>query len=271
MPASRSRSPSARTQALSERQPAFWPLILIGAIAALAVLTFALPASVAARFLPRTVKADQLSGSIWHGVAGIITVDGRGVGGVEWTLHPAGLLRMALDIDLHWVNDGLSVHANAQIRRSGLLATGIRGGALLQDLHAFGVPPGWRGTAAVALSSLTSDFTRITSLTGDVRIANLASPQVADGSNLGGYALHFPQAAVNEGDVITAQAQDTGGPIQLQAIVTVAPKERRGTISGTVLARSGAAPALAAAVDDLAQLRGRDQLGRVPLDLEFSY
>lgn len=243
----------------------------MGAIAALAMLITALPASVAARFLPPAVKADQLSGSVWHGVAGRILVDGRDVGGIEWTLHPAALLRMALDIDLHWVDGGLSVDANAEIRRSGLLATAIRGNALLQDLHAFGVPPGWRGTAGVALTSLTSDFSRITSLVGDVRVENLASPQVADGSSLGGYALHFPQAAVGAGGLITAQAEDTGGPIQLRAIVTVSPKEHRGTISGTVLARSGAAPALAAALDDLAQLRGRDRLGRVPLDLEFSY
>ena len=64
---------------------------------------------------------------------------------------------------------------------------------------------------------------------------------------------------------------DKGGPLSLDATLTLTPKTRTGLLSGTVKERDDAPPALRKELDNVAQLRARDAQGRIPIDLEFTF
>src|SRR5271170_4097533 len=166
MPASRSPRRSAEPAAQSRSN---WPLILIGIAAIAVAVVAALPASIVARFLPPTVSAEDFSGSLWHGSAGRITVNGRDAGALEWRLHPAALLGMALSADLHWVKVGFVVDAAVKIDRHGFAARNVKGGGPIEDLHDFGVAAGWRGTAEINFSELKGDFAKPLAAVGDLQ------------------------------------------------------------------------------------------------------
>ena len=109
MPTSRSPSRAPKPAPVSR---SYRPLVLIGLAAVLAVIVATLPASVVAHFLPASIHAEDFSGSIWHGSAGKISVMARDAGALEWRLHPAALLGMAVAADLHWVKVGFVLDAD---------------------------------------------------------------------------------------------------------------------------------------------------------------
>lgn len=267
MPASRSSRRSAEPAAPSR---SYWPFILIG-IAAIAVAIVAvLPASLVARFLPPTVVAEDFSGSLWHGSAGKITVNGRDAGAIEWRLHPAALLGMALSADLHWVKVGFVIDAAVKVDRHGFAAHDVKGGGPIEDLRGLGVAAGWRGAADIRFDALEGTFTQpLAAAAGDIQVSNLAAAQVADGIDLGGYDLRFTPAPAAADGTLSAQLADTGGPLEVQAAIHYSAKEQTATLSGTVRERPDAPPALVSQLQNFSQLRGRDREGRIPVDLEF--
>src|SRR5258708_4578277 len=125
MPASRSPSRSAKPVPPSRR---YWPIVLIGLAAVLAVIVASLPASIVARFLPPVVRAEDFSGSIWHGSAGKISVAAHDAGAFEWRLHPAALLGMEVSADVHRGSVGFVVEAARQIGPPRLPARDVKSG-----------------------------------------------------------------------------------------------------------------------------------------------
>jgi hypothetical protein len=88
MPASRSPSRDIKRTRPARR----WPLILLGLIVVSAVVIFVLPASLAARFMPPQIHAEDFSGTLLHGAAGKLSVNARDAGAIEWQVHPLALL-----------------------------------------------------------------------------------------------------------------------------------------------------------------------------------
>jgi hypothetical protein len=245
-------------------------VILITLVAVLAVIVVELPASIVAHFLPPTVHAEDFSGSLWHGSAGKISVIGRDAGALEWRLHPAALAGLALAADLHWVKVGFVVDGAITLDRQSLTAHGVRGGGPIEDLRDLGVAQGWRGTADINFSDLKLDLGKAQSAVGDIRVSNLSAPQIADGADLGAFDLTLPAGAVDGNGNVSAQLNDKGGPLDVQAQVHYSASEHTGLLSGTVRERPGAPPALLSQLENLVQLRGRNPQGRIPVDLEFS-
>jgi hypothetical protein len=70
---------------------------------------------------------------------------------------------------------------------------------------------------------------------------------------------------------VTAQLLDTGGPLEMQAVISLSAKERSGILTGTLRERPEAPAALVSDLEGLVQLRGRDSQGRIPVDLEFTW
>lgn len=272
MPVSRSpsRGPKAtgRDPKVAERTHLYWPVILIGFAAVLAVIIAALPASLVTHFLPPSVHAEDFSGSIWHGSAGKLSVQAQDAGALEWRLHPAALLGMAVAADLHWVKVGFVIDAAVKVDRLGFTAHALKGGGPIEDLRDFGVAPGWHGIADINFSELKGDFTKPLAAVGDVKVSNLASAQIADGADLGGYDLVLADGAVGA-DAVTAQLTDTGGPLDVQAVIRFSATDRTGTLSGTIKERPEAPAAVRSQLESLSQLRGRDPQGRIPVELEF--
>jgi hypothetical protein len=266
-----SRSPSRRIK--PDPPPrSYRPLVLIGLAAVLAVVIATLPASLVAHFLPAFIHAEDYSGSLWHGSAGKISVNARDAGALEWSLHPLSLLGMSVVADLHWVKVGFVADATVKVDRHGYTAHAVKGGGPIEDLRDFGVSPRWQGIADLDFSELKGDFARPLALAavGDLRVSNLMSAQVAGGADLGGYDLSLPEGAVDADGNVTAKLVDTGGPLDLQALIHYSAKDHTGVLTGTLKERAGAPAALIGEINNLAQLRGRDPQGRVPVDLELA-
>ncbi len=268
MPASRSPSRDAKP---APRSRSYWPLVLIGLAAVLAVIISAMPASLVTRFLPPGVRAEDFSGSIWHGSAGKISVNARDAGALEWRLRPAALLGMQVSADVHWVKVGFVVDAAVNIDRQGVSAHAVKGGGPIEDLRDFGVAAGWRGTADINFSELKSDLVKPLGAVGDIKVSNLTSPQIAQGTDLGGYDLQLAAGAVAADGSMTAQLTDTGGPLDVKAVISLSSKERTGILTGTLRERPEAPAVLRSDLEGIVQLRGRDPQGRIPVDLEFTW
>jgi hypothetical protein len=271
MPTSRSRSRGPKAAAPAERSRAIWPFVLIGLVTVAAVIIATLPASLAKHFLPASVSAQELSGSLWHGSAGTIMVNSRNAGALEWQLHPSALLKLALAADVHWVKGGFALDAIGHLDGHGFSAENVHGGGPIEDLSTLGIPAGWHGTAAIKLDEVSGDFSAVTAATGDIQVTNLACNQVAAGSDLGDYDLNIPPGATAADGSTTAKLSDRGGPVQVQADIRLSPKEHSGLLSGTIMARAEASPALRKQIDNLAQLHVRDSQGRIPVEFEFTF
>jgi len=285
MPTSPSPRRGAKAQSPAARPAqsrSLWPrLALIGVLAVIVVVVCVLPASMITRFLPPSVQAEDFSGSVWHGSAGRITVNGRPGGALEWEVHPLALLRTHLVVDLHWVKGGFVLDGSADCTRARLAASGVTGGGPVQDLQDFGLAAGWGGTAGVRITDLTADLSGagalLTSATGDITVSDVSSQQFASGANLGGYDLRFNAARERDptpasgGADLSAALNDTGGPLAVNATLQLSMKTRSGIFSGTVKERQDMPPALRSQLDNLAQLHARDAQGRLPVDLEFTF
>lgn len=280
MPTSRStklgtrRRRDAAAAAAAEARRPIWPLVALGALAALAILLIALPASMIGRLLPASITMQDFSGSVWHGSAGRITVNGRDAGALEWRLHPAALLGLTLAADLHWVKAAFVADGGVRLDRHSLGLARVTGGGPLESLQSLGIAPGWHGSATLAIDRLQADLDaagpQLRTAVGELRIAELSSPAFAGGEPLGGFALRLAEGAIGADGSGSARLADTGGPLALDAVIQFSVKERRGIASGTVAVRAQAGEALRAEIDKLAQLRPRDPQGRVPFDLELS-
>jgi hypothetical protein len=269
MPASRSARPDVKP-----KPPRRWPLILVGVLAVAAALAaasvFMLPASVISHFLPAQVQAEDFSGSLLHGAAGRLVVNARDAGAIEWQMRPLSLLRLTPKADIHWVKVGFVIDGTVQFSGGAVTGHDIRGSGAIEDLHDLGVAWGWSGTAHLTMAEFKGDLRRLDSAVGTLEVAHLAAAQIADGSDLGSYVLKLGPGAIAADGSITADLNDTGGPLETQAQIHYAPATHTGMLSGTLKERAEASPALRTQLSSLSQLRPRDAAGRFPVDLEFT-
>jgi hypothetical protein len=265
-----SRLPSRNVERKPPARRRRWPLALIGLLVLLAAAVYALPASLMAHFLPPQVRAEDFSGSLMHGAAGKINVNARDAGAIEWRLHPLSLLRAAVVADIHWVKISALVDGTAEISGRGLAARDIEGSGPIDNLRDLGLSAGWRGMASLKFSEIKSDFNRLLSAVGTIQVANLSSAAIAGGADLGSYALQLDAGAVAADGTITANLNDTGGPLEVKAQIRYSPAARTGVLTGTIRERPEAAAELRNQLASLAQVRPRDAQGRFPVDLEFT-
>ncbi len=266
MPASpsRKRAPSPPPK----RRPV-WPIVLLAVAAVGAAVLWVLPASLITRFLPPQVQAEDLSGSIWHGSSGRISLASRPLGAIEWRLHPLSLLSLGVAANVHWVKGASVIDADVSVDRHGFTARDVRGGGPLEDLRDLGMAAGWSGNTKLNLQQITGTFRNLESATGTIEVSALASTGIAKGSDLGGYLLTLLPNAGNPGS-IDGTIKDTGGPLDAQAELHYSPASHSALLSGTVKERAQAAPALREELANLTQLKPRDTLGRIPIDLELA-
>jgi hypothetical protein len=178
---------------------------------------------------------------------------------------------MQVSADVHWVKVAFVVDAAVNIDRQGFSARAVKGGGPIEDLRDFGVAAGWRGTADINFSELKSDLVKPLAAVGDLQVSNLTSAQIAQGADLGGYDLRLAAGAVAADGSVTAQLTDAGGPLEVNAVISLSAKERTGILTGTLRERPEAPAALQSDLEGIVQLRGRDPQGRIPVDLEFTW
>jgi hypothetical protein len=265
MPASRSRNRELKPP---KTQRLIWPIVLLTAVAIAAVVLSALPASMITHFLPPQIQANEFSGSIWHGSSAKISVASRPAGALEWRLRPLSLFSMAVAANVRWVKGASVIDGDVRLERHGFTARNVRGSGPLQDLHDFGMASGWSGNTTLDLQELKGSFDNLQSAVGTIEVSALASNTIAHAADLGGYVLTLNPSAGNA-DMLAATLKDTGGPLAVLADIHYVPSAHSGSLSGTVRERDGASPAVRDALSGLAQMTPRDNLGRIPVELEF--
>ncbi len=277
MPTSRSVSQKNSPPATTARATLWRPLLLLGTITVLVVVILSLPASLVRRFLPPDVTATDFSGTLWHGSAGNLSLAGRPIGAIEWRLNAGALLHLSVSADLHWVNVGFVVDGQVQLDTREVTLRNAEGGGPIEDLHGLGIARTLSGESRFRLAVLQLAFPQgmggnayVHSVIGDLTLENLSAAQLANGTNLGGYALHLADPSLAPGADITAELHDTGGPVSLRATISLTADGHTGLLTGTVKAESDAPPALRREIDTLADLHARDAGGNIPIDIEFT-
>jgi hypothetical protein len=245
--------------------------LLLGLIVLSIALVFGLPASLAARFLPAQVHAEDFSGSLLHGAAGKLLINGRDAGAIEWQVHPLALLRLAVVADIHWVKVSFVLDGTAEIGPRSVAAHGIKGGGPIDSLQSLGFAGGWKGTVNLMFTEIKASFRQLESAVGKIEVADISSTDIAAGSNLGSYVLQLAPGSISPDGSISAKLNDQGGPVEAQAQIRFSPATRTGMLSGTLKERAEASPALRNQLNNLAQLRPRDSFGRFPVELEFTF
>ena len=194
----------------------------------------------------RTVHAEDFSGSLWHGSAGKISVNARDAGALEWRLHPAALLGMAVAADLHWVKvgfvlDGCRQHRSARrqrARRQGRRTHrrsarfGRRGGMARHGGHQFQRTEDRFCQAAGRRRRPPSVESHVARKSPTARIWEATICGCAAG-------------AVDGDGNVTAQLTDTGGPWMCRPS-SLSAKERTGILTGTLRERPERPPRCAA-------------------------
>lgn len=95
--------------------------VLLAVVIYLVFMVALLPARVVVGFapLPQGVSIAGVSGSLWHGAADTVTVDGRQFDQLQWQLSPWQLLTASVKLDFQIGNSGAAVSAKGQLQYSG--------------------------------------------------------------------------------------------------------------------------------------------------------
>jgi len=240
-----------------------WSLIAlaIAAFLVFAVVTF--PASLALSwFAPQNVRAYGASGTLWHGRAPVLVVEGVRLGAVEWDLHALSLLIARLDADVRltrvdgYANARLSATPAGRVSFTDLDAT-----LPFAALPAGIAPPGWSGTLSLKLAHLSLEDAWPVDIEGTVDALNLNGPPGRP-MNLGNYRITFAPGQTS-GETLTGALVDTGGPLQLTGTLQLKP-DRSYVIEGMIATRPDAPPGIA---NTLQYLGPADSQGRRPFSL----
>lgn len=221
-------------------------LTLLFAAALLVVLLARLPLRWVASLLPASLHCESPEGSLWAGRCGSLSVRTPSggfllVGETDWTLHPLALLTAHLSLDLQ-VRRGLS-HAAGRVHLgfggmnvSHLNAQGPMDPALLP-----GFPPTWSGRLEVSDLQLALSGGKLVALQGTA-IARDLTQQLPQRLPFGSYQVTFP--AGSGPALAPGRVNDLGGPLQLQATVTLQPT-LQWSLDGEVAARPNGDPVIA--------------------------
>ena len=206
-------------------------LIAIGVVVFLVSATMSFPAHVAAGwFLPDTVQASGVQGTLWHGTASAVVIDSFVLGATDWRVRPLNLLlgRLRADFDIKLEGGALSGQASAglggkvRLRElygviplsmlSGLIPTEQYDGRLGLDIESAVVNGGWLVDA-----SGTVDIVGL-------RIINpIEEP-------LGDYEFTFSGA---DDDSLDGVFRDSNAPLKAEGVL-ILHADRRWELNGTI-------------------------------------
>ena len=228
-----------------------------------------LPASLALRFLPKELQATGPSGTLWHGAIADLRSHGRAMGAVEWHVHPLSLLGGKLRASVRWVQQDIGVDADISASHDQFSARALRGGGSLKSLADLGIARGWNGKFALDLDRFALAGRKITEAAGTAHLDGLTSSEFP-GADFGGITLTLAPDAVQDDGTAVAQVSDAGGMLQLAGSLTLTPAQNLATFSGSIKERVPLPGALQQRINELAQMRGRDAQGRIPVEFEFA-
>jgi len=223
-----------------------WSWLALGAGAYLAFTLSSFPAGTAyAWFAPAGVVLSGIDGTLWSGRAAAGSVADLALHDIQWRVRPSRLLigRLAAQIDVR-LSDGF-VSAQVSATPSHVALSDVRGSTSIATLGSVLPVSGVRGLANVALKRLELRGGALTTLDGDLQLAELEVAGFApNGSrelfSIGSYAVKFQDSA---GKGIDARFTDSGGPLEVSGTLVV-DRQRAYTLDGLIKPRPGASQQL---------------------------
>jgi hypothetical protein len=242
-------------------------VVWLGVAAFALALLFVFPARWIAGLLPQQVHCAAWSGSVWRGQCAGLTVlqpdsTPLPIDLLRWKLHPAALLRLSVraDFDLR----------TAQGTANGLFELGRSGRMALQEVSATAVfdkrlatmlAQGWTGQLEARHLTVSLQGNQVLALSGELSLRDFND---GHGGALGSYRLRFPPSAAPP---FVGALQDTGGPLELAASLTIGA-DRRWLLDGQITPRPSAPDALLHRLD---YIGAPDASGRRHLAIEGSF
>ena len=206
------------------------------------------------------IRLSDVRGTLWHGKAGQVHLNGFGISNVSWRLHAWPLLwgNVRLGFKFREADAFGQGQVNTGFSAQKVVFSSVRGSFPAADLMPlfYGYPIALAGQVTADIQEATLRKGQQLSLQGELlwREAALTAPQAIQFGD-----LQVKMQAKGMGTVLSVQ--DQGGPLQLQGQVTV---QGNGTYEThvTVSARSTASQALAQSISILGP---RDAQGYVQI------
>jgi general secretion pathway protein N len=240
-------------------------------IAVLAVLAFAvivvtrLPAQWAAGVLPQGVSCVQLSGSVWNGACGNLTVRGLQLGDVVWQVHPAPLLtgKLAMRIDMSRGADFARGEIEAD-RGGTISARDLQASLPLERALIPQLPANLSGNVRTDLSVLRVEKGVVTTVQGHIEARDLEQ-HGRTSLRLGDYVVSFP--VMKDGTEPVGELRSVSGPLDVQGTLRLT-REPGFVVEGLVSPHPDAPPDL---VEQLRFLGAADAQGRRPFSVAGTF
>jgi general secretion pathway protein N len=238
-------------------------LIAAGIAAFFVFMVAMIPASQLAGRMPAGVVLTGASGTIWSGRARALAVNGRPLGGIDWSCSPWRLLI------LHWschvtlnppggdVSGDLSGSFGNEIT-----AETIRGRVPIRMFEGLVTPQGWTGDLELDLAEVRIAQQRPAAANGILYVRNLRAPG-ANGQALGDFELVVGEGTVGS-NALNGRLRDLGGPLHVRGAVELG-QDGHYLLSGEAAPGPGASPAI---FDTLGFLGSPDSQGRRPFTIE---
>lgn len=225
-------------------------IVLLGLAAFLLTLVIVMPARWVALALPARVQCDAWAGSIWQGQCQQLSISDNGrstlrLTSLRWKLHPAALLRLSLSAEFQGAWAQGSAAGRVLVRPGGQVQLrDVQGQSGLDQSFLGSLPAGWNGRLELRQVELDWDAGQVGRLGGELIVSDLAD---ARGSALGSYQAQFASSTTPP---FTGELRDTGGPVELQAQLTLSA-DRSWSLDGRMRARNTGDAALARRLDVL--------------------
>jgi hypothetical protein len=241
-------------------------LVAAGALAFLIVIVANLPATLASRWLPPALTIGSLGGTLWHGEALAVRVNGVDIERLEWRLQPFALFGGRVSAHVEAVNGADHASAKVTVAKGRVDARDLDADLDAATLAGRALPTGWAGPIRIRLDELVLEQGWIGSIRGTAQSGVLTGPPNVQ-PYLGSYQLVYgPNANATAGELV-GQFHDLGGPLEISGDVRLY-RERRAVVSGWVRVRPGAPQVV---VDDIARLPQSDPQGRRQFSVENNF
>ena len=237
--------------------------VAAGLAAFLVFLVARVPASQVARHLPPGVALAGLSGTIWSGRAGTLTVEGRPLGSLEWSCRPWRLVLLEWACQIGLQPPGGEVTGDFSGDFAGnFVGRGIHGTTPISNFEGIATPRGWTGNLELDLESFAMKSRLPEAASGRLFLRGLRAPG-ANGERLGDFELVVGEGSVG-GATLNGRLRDLGGPLHVRGAIELFA-DGRYLLSGDAAPGPGAGPAI---FDTLDFLGPPDSQGRRTFTIE---
>lgn len=242
-------------------------LVAAGIVAFLVCLVAMVPANQLAMRLPPGVVMSGVGGTIWSGRANGLAINGRLIGGIQWSCRPwrVLLLEWSCHVDLSPAGGELSADLQGEFGNNEISGRDIAGQLPITAFEGIVTPRGWSGLLELDVKTLRIVDRRPADATGSLFLRSLRAPG-AGGEMLGDFELTVGEGSVGTG-ALSGRLRDLGGPLHVRGTIEL-ESDGRYLLSGDAAPGPGAGPAI---FDTLSFLGPPDNQGRRPFAIEGSF